>query len=77
MKIEFDIPEELFQSLVKESVVKAFSQLVERHAAQAVAQVSSRVDEAIEVALAKRVTDLELKSMIDKSLVERIKNLEF
>jgi len=75
MDVKFTIPDEILQTTIKETVMRQVNAIVDNQVRTQMGRYKGAIERAVDEHLSKRVTDLEVKGLIDKALVERIKTL--
>jgi hypothetical protein len=73
MEFTLQIDDKLFEQPIKDAVSRAVNSVVATAVSNKIIEYRSDIDQAVELYLAKRLTDKEIKSEIDKA-VERIIN---
>ena len=74
MEIVVVINDNMLDEPVRKAVASAVSEVVRAKGYEVVAKYRSQIEGAIEVYLAKRLTDDKIKAMIDSEVVEQMAN---
>lgn len=75
MEITFDIPDTVIQATVKDAVMRQLQQTITEQVVRQRERWQGQVEKAVDVHLAKRLTDEDLKKVIDSAVAQRVREI--
>lgn len=76
MKIEFEVPDELIGENAKKQFVSELQRIVNAKVVNAVQKYTHEIEQAVDLHLSRRITDMEIKGLIDKAVLEKLSDLD-